>query len=194
MPTPSYEFDSTDFETDEGDKRLLVQFFTEAVKDEGRSAEEGRPIFKEVVMVRIITPGSRDVMVTRASDRYKQRFPRQWERFQKMQDQTVDGTPLDQVPFLTVGQIAELKAINCFTLEQLAGMSDQLAQKMMGMHGLRQKATAFLQAAKDSAPLTQMQAELEKRDNEIALLKAQLDQLVASQKAAASAAKVSAKA
>jgi hypothetical protein len=185
MPTPQY--DGPSFEEDhqyDGDKLLYVEFFVQAVEDKPKSALEGRPIFREVPMVKIITPGSRDAMTTRATENYQRRFPKHWERFQKQLEQVMDGTPLDQVPWLTVGVIAELKGVNCFTLEQLAGMSDQLASKMMGMHGFRQKAKAFLDAASAAAPFTQMQAELEQRDVEIAVLKQQVSQLLANQAAA----------
>lgn len=188
MPTPTY--DGASFEDDqlyEDDKRLGVQFYYEAVQNKFKSDQEGRPIFDNVAMVRIFTPGSRDVMVTKANENYQRRFERQWERFLKNQTESQEGTPLEQVPFLTVGQIAELKAVNCFTLEQLAGMSDTLAGKMMGMSGLRQRAKALLQAAADEAPLTRMQQELEKRDNQIEVLQRQVAELVAASKAQASA-------
>lgn len=178
MQTATY--DGPSFDEDkayEEDKRLGVQFYYEAVQNNFKSAAEGRPIFDEIPMVRIFTPGSRDVMVTRANETYQRRFERQWEKFKKQQAQVTEGTPLEQVTFLTVGQVAELKAVNCFTLEQLAGMSDTAANKMMGMNGLRDKAKMFLQAAADMAPLTKMKSELEKRDNEIEVLQRQVKEL-----------------
>ena len=181
MPTPTFDSEVyEDNQTYKDDNRLLAQFFTEAKKNETKSAEAGRPIFDEVTLVRVVTPGSRDVMVTKATEAYKQRFSKQWERFEKQQEQVQDGTPLDQVPFLTVGQIAELRGVNVFTLEQLAGMSDSLAQKFMGSHQLRKRAKDYLEAAAQAAPITHLQAELEKRDNQIELLQAQVQQLTAS--------------
>lgn len=184
MPTPTFDGEVYDDQQQyKDDNKLFAQFFTQAVKNETKSLVEGRPIFDEKVLIRILTPGSRDVMVTTASEQYRMRFPKQWERFKMKHSQTQDGTPLEEVPFLTVGQIAELKGVNVHTLEQLAGMSDVLAQKFMGSHQLRQRAQAFLQAAKESAPVQQLQAELEKRDNEIELLKSQVNQLIAAQEA-----------
>jgi len=178
---PTIEYDEKIYAEDqmfEDDKRLFVTFFMEAVQDKVASAREGRPIFVEKPNIRIITPGSRDVTVVRAHEGYQKRFPRQWERFIKQQEQSVDGTPLEQVPWLTVGVIAELKAVNCCTLEQLAGMSDTHMTKMMGLIGFKQKAVAYLAAAKEAAPFTQMQAQLEQRDVEISLLKQQVQELV----------------
>lgn len=180
MATPEYDGVVTaDLDESAEDKRLLVHFYKEAIKNEFKSAQEGRPIFDEITMVKIITPGSRDVMVNVASERYQERFPRQWERFLKGQEQVVDGTPIAQVPFLTVGQVAELRAVNCHTLEHLASMSDQQASKMMGMHSVRQKAKDYLEAAKSAAPLTRLQAALEERDNKIAVLQETVNKLSA---------------
>lgn len=159
------------------DNRLFAQFFVEAVQNKVKSDAEGRPVFDEVVMIRIITPGSRDVMVTKANEFYKQRFPRQWAAFEQKRTQVVDGTPLEQVPFLTVGQVAELKGVNVYTLEQLANLPDNVSQRFMGFYGLKQRAQSFLAAAKEAAPITKLQAELEQRDNEIALLRTQLEEL-----------------
>jgi hypothetical protein len=180
MPTPTY--DGSVYDTNnvyEEDKRLFVQFFHEAVKNEVRSAAEGRVIYDEVPMVKIITPGSRDVMVTKASQTYRDRFPKQWEAFIKAQDQqNISGTRLELVPFLTVGQIAELKAMNVMTLEQLANLSDTVMHRFMGAHKLRQQAKAYLMAAFEAEPITRMQAELDKRDAEIAVLKQQVAALM----------------
>lgn len=184
MPTPTFDDevyeDSSRFKDD---NRLYVKFFREAVQNIPRSAEEGRPIFVEVDMVSIRTPGSRDVLVTRASEEYQHRFPKQWDRYKRDQEQTVEGTPLKEVPWLTVGQIAELNGVFVTTLEQLAAMPDNLAQKFMGSHQLRQRAQAMIDAAKQGAPLSKMQEELKQRDLQIAGLQDQLNKLIERMKA-----------
>jgi hypothetical protein len=175
MGTPV--FDGVIYDHDnqyEQDKRLYVQFFVEAVQNNFKSLQEGRPIFDEVRMVRVMTPGSRDIMVNKATIQYQQRFPKEWAAFLQGLDVPLEGTPIEEVPFLSVGQIAELKAINVRTLEGLAHMPDNLAQQFMGNHALRQKALTYLQAAKDNAPNIKMQEELAKRDEELAELRKQL--------------------
>jgi hypothetical protein len=177
MPTPVYDGETFETSQSEDDKKLFVQFFIEAVKNEFESTKQGRAIFTDVPMIRVMTPGSRDVTVSKVTERYKERFPRHWERFQKQLDQSVDGTPLEQVPFLTPSQIAELKYMNCITLEQLAGMSDSLASKIMGSQQIRQRAKDFLAAAQSAAPMMQLRAELEKRDDTIAEMKIKMEAL-----------------
>jgi hypothetical protein len=183
MPTAEYDgVVTSDSVQSEDDKRLFVQFYMTAVKNESKSAEEGRPIFNEVAMVKIITPGSRDVLVNKASQTYKERFPAQWDRFQRKLTPAQEGTPLEEVPFLTVGQIAELKALNVFTLEQLAGIADTHSRHFMGFNSLKQKAVAYLESAKSAAPITMLKNELEKRDAEITTLKDQVAKLMSAVK------------
>lgn len=183
MPTPVYDGETFDQAQSEDDKRLFIQFFMQAVKNEFESDKQGRAIFNDVAMIRIITPGSRDVMVNKASAVYQRRFSRQWEQFLKQQEQQVDGTPIEQVPFLTVSQVAELKYLNCLTLEQLAGMSDTVGSRIMGFNKMHQQAQDFLAAAKNMAPISQLRAEIAEKDNKIEVMQRQLDELTITVKA-----------
>jgi hypothetical protein len=94
---------------------------------------------------------------------------------------------------MTVGQVAEFAAVGCKTVEQLVGMPDNLSQKFMGHHQIKQRAQVYLDAAKEAAPALKLQAELEKRDQQIAELKATVDAMMATKKAEQTA-KVPAKA
>lgn len=168
------------------DKRLYTNFYVRPVMNNFKSAEAGRPIFDEVDYVRIIIPGDKNNVVdTKVTEEHKARFEKQFERFKKNQEQAVSGTPLEVWPQMTVGQVAELKAMNIHTVEQLAEVPDNLAQKIMDSHALRAKAKLFLEAAAGEAVTTKMSAELEKRDVELAALKEQLAQVLKNQAAAA---------
>lgn len=162
------------------DKKLYVQFYTRAVMNNFKSAQEGRPIFDELDFVRIIIPGDRNNVVdTEVTQEHRIRFQEQYDRFKKNQEQAVSGTPLEVWPQMTVGMVAELKAQGIHTVEQLADLPDGLAQKFMGSFALRQKAKTFLEAAQGQAANTKLEAELESRDNEINVLKEQVKQLMA---------------
>jgi hypothetical protein len=163
----------------EADKRLLVAFFKDTVKNEAKSIEAGRPIFDEIDLVKIITPGSRDSFVGDATEQYQERFRAQWERYKAGKTQSVSGTPLNQLPWLSVSQIAEFNAVGCQTVEQLVGMPDAMSQKFMGHHAIKQKALAYLDAATNAAPMLKMQAELDKRDEQIKELQAQMAAVIA---------------
>ena len=183
MSTATIDFDMNfaEDQQSDADKKLFVTFFREAVMNEFKSIEAGRPIFDDVDMVRIMYPGQRDTTVGRAHDGYTERFPKQWAQYQRKVDQTTSGTPLTEVSWLTKGQVAEMAAVNIHSVEQLAGMADNIANKFMNHHALKQQAEAFLEAAKGAAPLLRMQAELLSRDEQIAQLQAQMATLLASQ-------------
>lgn len=165
----------------EADKKLLVLFFRGTLKNEIKSLEMGRPIFDDVDCIKIISPGSRDSFVGLATPDYQYRFADQWAKFKARQDQTMSGTPLNQMPWLSPGQVEEYKAMNCHTVEQLAGMPDNVAQRFMGHQAIKQKAEAYLLASKDAAPLLKMQSELEKRDVQIAELQQQVEAMLLQQ-------------
>jgi len=161
------------------DHKLMVNFYVRAVQNNFKSSQEGRPIFDEVEFVRIIIPGdTKTIIDTKVTNEYRNRFAEKYERFKKGMAQAQTGTPLEVWPQMTVGQVAELKAMHISTVEQLADLSDVLAQKIMGSFQLRQKAQVFLEAAKGEAQNSKMAAELEKRDIEIAALKAQVEQIL----------------
>lgn len=187
--TLDHAMDFTDAQQSEADRRLFVTFFKDAIKNVTASVEAGRPIFEERDFIRIVTPGSRDSVVARVreGDQYTMRFPTQWARYKQNLDQAVSGTPLSQVPWMSVAQVAEFNAVGCKTVEQLVGMSDAMASRFMGFHGVKNRLQAYLDAAKDAAPALKLQAELEKRDDQIAELKTMLEAMQATKKAEAQA-------
>jgi len=172
------------------DNKLYVVFAMHAVQNGFQTEQQGRPIFDDVPHVRIHVPGDKTSVIERpVIEEDKMRFPVQWAKFQSNMSQAPEGTPLEQWPLLTIGQVYEFKALNVFTVEQLAGMADTQAQRFMGGHELRRKAIAFLAVSKNTAEaqrLATANAELEQRlgakDEIIADLSKRLEALEAKQK------------
>lgn len=194
MPTAEIDFmmNFEDNQQAEADKKLLVIFYRGTEKSEYKSAEAGRPIFDEFDYVKILTPGSKDTFTGDATLAMQERFPQQWARYKAGQSQEMSGTPLNNLAWLSMAQIAEFNAVGCHTVEHLVGMPDVLSQKFMGHHAIKQKAQQYLDAAASAAPLSKMQAELQKRDDEIAELNRKLN-LVLAEREAENATKVAAK-
>jgi hypothetical protein len=161
--------------------RPILRFYIEPVEQTALSAQEGRPVYKDVDMVGITNPGSRDEHVVNAEKKAKTDEYIAWayKKWKATQEQVVDGTPVETVPFLGKAVVLELKAINIHTLEQLALAPEPALQRMMGLRDLKKKAEAYMAAAKDSAVVTKMQHELSQRDHEIAALKASMAQMSA---------------
>lgn len=162
---------------DPGDAGLSVRFMMQSHFNDVRTREEGRPIFEMREYIYIGVPGDTTSTVFRpVQERDQKRFPRQWLAFQTGKEQT-QGTPLTEIAWLTRAQCDELAYFKIQTLEQLASVSDGNAQRYMGLKALREKAERHLETIKSEAPLHKMEAELDKRDEMIRTLQAQMQEM-----------------
>lgn len=125
-------------------------FFREAVRNEVKSLEAGRPVFDMIEMVRIIIPGdnlSSPVRLVKESDQVN--YADAYRRFKNEEEMVYDGTPVDAWPRLELKQVYALKAQNFFTVESIASCSDSnLAKLGLGGSLLRDMAKAYLEASK----------------------------------------------
>jgi hypothetical protein len=160
------------------DAVIVALFRNHAIKNEAKSAEAGRPIYDDMEVCEIRFPGSRSVSVFPATAfshwnnnphtgeqtpvTYAERFMHQYQQFKMQHTQTKSGTPLAHVPFLTEARRAELRALNIYTAEQLAGIDGQ-ELKNLGQNGrdLKNKAREYIEESKEVAPTSQLMAEVE---------------------------------
>lgn len=168
------------------DAALLVQFYLHPVKQGMASEQAGRDIFKDEEYIWIRFAGDRTKEVRRPVDHRgergnapdPERFPRAWAAFKSSQVQVHEGTPLEHFPPLGTSTVLNFKAYNIHTVEQLAAVSDAVIHNLgTGALDLREKAKVWLKAASDASVVTKMQAELAKRDEDIAALRAQIAEL-----------------
>jgi hypothetical protein len=166
------------------DDQLNVEFSTEAVFNKLLTYRAGGvPKYVDMDFITISTPGDNKVTVhTPVTEYHQWRFPVEYANFKKGQGELLAGTPLALWPLLTQSQIREMTNLGVRTVEQIANMSDSNAGAFSGFYGLKTKAKQFLELAGDKAAQGKLQAELDVRDtvhkNEIASMKAQLDQLM----------------
>lgn len=155
---------------------IFVQFYTDAIENKAKSEKEGRPIFEDVAFIRKMVPGDQSNVIERvAKDFDKAQHPREWEIFNSQRVQGLVGTPLEQWPQVTRGQVKEAKYFEVHTVEQLSELSDMACNKMgMGFFELRGRAKSYLEAASSTAKDTAQAAENQRLRDEMAALKAQL--------------------
>ena len=167
------------FNTEE-DARLHVRFYLEPVEQTARSIKEGRRVFEDTEFIEIMIPGDKlNIIKRQVWDIDKARFAQQYARFkQGLADQTV-GTPLTELIFITAAKVKEYEFFGIKTIEQLAGCADgsDAGQRMMGFASDKQKANAFLAAAKGNAPVNELRAKLEERDNVIEAMQRQMAEM-----------------
>lgn len=176
------EFNVEDFDNrrqQEQDAKLLVKFYVKSKKDAQRSKDEGRAIFKDVEYIDIRIPGSRDGAARPASHQDKQRFPKHYQAFKERAEVVEEGTPLSEWPPISRSTAEEMAFFNIKTVEQLASVNDTVAGQFMGAQMFKQKAKAWLEAAKEDLTVEKLTKELKKRDKLLETMQGQLDKLTA---------------
>lgn len=169
-----------------GDHTLDITFYKRAVRNESKSLEAGRPIFEEQDFIKIVKPGDTTYQINTPMHEGLMKRPvlkDKYELWLSKNINTVVGTPLTEWSALGPSQIAEFTSLGVKTVEQLADMPDNLAQKFMGSQQIRAQAKAFLAASKDNSHAEKLATELEKRDSEIAELQKQMAELIKASKA-----------
>lgn len=163
-----------------GDEKLRVLFYNRPKQDMNKSAKEGRPVYKDVVYIMIEVPGDRTMQVDKpADDADKARFPKQWEAFLRKETAPLEGTPLEEWPALTQARRMELKGSNILTVEDVAGLPDNLLPRLgFDGHALRKQAQAWLDRAKEGAEAQMLATELASRDEKIAGLEQQIQEML----------------
>ena len=162
---------------------LHVEFYIEAVKQEFKSEQAGRPIYEDTEFVKILIPGDKNYCAERvATQADKDRFALEYARFKnglKEEEQAI-GTPLKHWPAMTRAMAKEFAAVNVHTVEQLASLSDT-AKQAFGMGALEwsRKAQAMLDAAAGSAGAEKYAAENEALKQRIADMEKQFAELSA---------------
>lgn len=159
-----------------GDNNLHVTFYTKAILLAEQSKQQGRPVTKEQVFCRILTPGdAQNIWDQPVRDSDKRRFPKHWEAFEQGREMAQDGTPLEMWPRMTASKVLAYKSVHINTVEGVAGTSDGNSSHLpMDWLEDRLAARAYLQAAADSSVVQRQAVELAERDAEIARLKANL--------------------
>ena len=151
-----------------GDDKLFVKFEDKPIQDLVASAEQGRPIYKEIPHISIRAAGSQNFVCRRASPADIARFPRHYAAFKEKRDMPVEGTLLSEWALISRTLAKELEALEVRTVEQLVAMSDQDSQRYMGFNELKRKAKLYLEHAAGGAPLNRLQDELEESKRTIA--------------------------
>lgn len=152
-----------------GDEKLYVRFFQKPKQNSTKTKRAGRPIFEDTDYIEIMQPGNKESIIQRpVTKRDIERFQIQYQKYKANEDQRIIGMPLEEAPFVTRSQVEELKYMNIFTVEQLAGLTDAHAQNGRGFQTLKQKAQVWLDSAKDNQGSAQLVEEVTDLKNQLA--------------------------
>lgn len=162
-----------------GDDKLFAMFHPGVTPDSERTEAEGRPIFKDEVYIRIITPGDRNNIIDRPmrpEDKF--RFAKQYAAFQSGNTEGGIGTPLQEWSPMPRSLVEELRYFGFRTVEHVAEAQDSVLGKMPGLREWQKRAQIFLAASKESAGQSQFLATETRLQSEIDSLRDQLTQVL----------------
>lgn len=167
------DMSTTSLAFQQGDDRTFALFFMHPIEDKKESLAQGRPVFKEVPFIRIMVPGDKGSIVERpVRPQDHRRYPKQWDAFEKNQEQPMEGTPLSEWPGISRSQVEELKHFGVRTVEDLINVPDSAGQKFMGMNSMKAKAKDYVEAAKGLTQITELREIIDQQ-------KAQIEELMA---------------
>jgi hypothetical protein len=67
----------------QAESNLFITFYIEAVEIKAESEKQGRPVYRDVPFIKIVVPGDvNNIIERKATDQYKEKFPKAWARFQ----------------------------------------------------------------------------------------------------------------
>lgn len=176
------------------DNQVVPIFRVHSVPNEAKSKKAGRPIFDDMEVCELRFPANRKTVgVFPAQEVFKydvgpsgmnepityaMAYPEQYKQFKSGMAQTMSGTPIEELPFLTQGKRFELKALNIYTAEQLAALDGQ-PLKQLGMDGrnLKDQAQAFMNSASGSADVTRLASENAQLREMLAQMQVQIDRI-----------------
>lgn len=170
----SFTDTSPEFDANSGQKDgAFPRFYMDTVPDKARSDADGVPRFREVEMVEVMVPGDRlNTPVFQVGETHRKRWPGAYKAFRDNQEAPLQGTPLEQLPGITKSRVQEFQYFHVRTIEQLAGMPDDLLMKAAPMDGRswRDKAIRWADSAAGNAAEERLAAENRAKDEKIAVL------------------------
>lgn len=158
------------------DKNVAARFYDKAVKTDAVT-ENGLPVFKNVTYVEIrLKDNSTEVFNQPATEAKIKRFPREYALYKLSKEQIKDGTPLEQFAFMTAAEVATCKNRGVFTVEALAGLSDDKVKDLC-LQNEHELACIFLKNAKENTAVAEFAHRETAYKQEIAVLKDKISAL-----------------
>lgn len=160
-----------------GDALVIPKFMIHTTENKAKSRLANRPIFDDMEVVEVRFAGDRNkvsvfpahAICGQLQDEdgdfrpmtYAERWSDQYKRFKAKEQQIMEGTPVDELPFLTQAKRSELKALSIYTAETLAALDGQPLKNLgQGGRDLKNQAQAYLDNAKGSADVVGMASKI----------------------------------
>ena len=159
-------------------KKVATRFFMKPKLDKATSTD-GDPKFKDVEYVEMYLPGDKNNIVCKPVDkRVRALYRDRYERWKAGQQDALDGTPIELLPGVMPSQVEELRYHKIRTIEDMAGVSDEVLQRLgVGYRATSVKAQKYLDTKASAAGDEKLRAAMAQKDEELTLLRKRLEAL-----------------
>ncbi len=170
---------------------LQVFFMEEAKVNDEVTAETGVQTYDNVLVAYVSPMGMAKSNVAKEIERTmpdgtvvpnrenSAKYGEQIKHYKAGTDSAAVGTPLKDLIGMTPAVQMNLRARGIHTIEMLSDMGDSAGGDFMGFWDLREKAKKHLEMRDKNAPMVRVEALEEKHKEEVAALKAQIEELAA---------------
>lgn len=165
---------------DREERPAYVRFEKRPIEDTMASREAGQVVYKDIDYVLVTPPYSKDcvemkwerwiknveinVKNGRTPEAWMDHWKKAYEHWKRGEEAPLNGTDIRNWSAITPAQIKTCLAANIRTIEDLAGANDEGLRRLgMGGIDMKNKATAYVKAAKDTGPLVMENAALKKQ-------------------------------
>ena len=168
-----------EFGLPEHESAVAVGFGMMPVEDKKETNRRGRPFYKDVEFVKIVTPGDKNAIYLQpASQKHRERFPKAYAAFKSGQIVAEDGTPIEHWPMVGRSQALNFRAYGIHTVEALATLHDGNLESLgREARDLREKAKAFLKQADDTAAVQKLAMEKQSMADQMQAMQGQIADL-----------------
>lgn len=167
----SPQFGSTPHERPAQQTDGTPQFFHRA-----RKTGDGK--YENVEFMKILTPGDNKATPEhKVTDALRQKYAWHYDRWRRGLEVSRDGVPLEMFPTLTPAQVMSLKALNIFTVEDLAAVSDANLHRIPMGITLRQNAATWLKSKQETDVIERQGAALKAAQDGQRMLEQQIREL-----------------
>lgn len=178
------------------ERPAYVRFEKRAVEDKPESLKQGKVVYKDINFVLVTPPYSKDcfeqkvelwfdsveqnVRNNRTPKAWLEMWRNQYDQWMKGEETPLNGTSVKNWSAITPAQVKTILRAGIYTIEDLALANDEGVRRLgMGGVDLKNKAKAYVQAAKDTGPLVMENAALKKENDQLAASLKSLEDKVA---------------
>ena len=159
----------------------LVRFHKKWLQHNVKTLQAGHPVGEEFDYIEIRGLGQdKTVMNRKVQDKDFNEYPREWDLYQKGQEQVAEGTPLREWPSMNEAEIIRLNSYAVYTIEALAVVNDAGLQQIgPGARELQNRAKYYLEDAVPKAAAANMAVQNDTLRAENEVLQTRLSRLEA---------------